>query len=565
MGYLTEAVNRVFGWEIKRPAEAVLPSFTPKSEDDGAVIVAAGGTYGTYVDLEGSVRNEAQLVTKYRDMNLHAEVDSCVNQITNEAIVQEEDTKIVEIILDDLPGLPQAVKQAIEAEFDAAQELLEFNTHAYDIFRRFYIDGRLYFHAIIDEKQPEAGIQELRYIDPRKIRKVREVVPYRDKYTKQIPGAEVIQTTKNEYFIYNPSGFITNSTPSYTYATPATGLKIAKDAIVHITSGITDSAGTLVLGYLHKAIKPLNQLRALEDATIIYRLARAPERRIFYIDVGDLPKQKADQYLRDMMQRYKNRLVYDSESGAIRDDRKYMTMLEDFWFPRRGDSRGTEIDTLPAGNAQGVLEEVEFFKQRLYAALNVPFTRTDPEAMGGLGTHMTEITRDEITFAKFIDRTRLRFNQLFLKILEKQLILKQIIKPEEWKPLAYRIKFKYAKENIFAEIKEREILNDKYTTLGLIAPFIGMFVSRTWVRKNLLKQTDEDIERIDAEIAEEMNDPIYQQAAMQGMLGMPGMGPGGATPGMGGPQPGGGDGGDGPPAAAQPKQSINKKKDKGKK
>ena len=563
MGLLTEAMNRVFGWEIKRPAEPVLPSFTPKAEDDGAVIVAAGGTYGTYVDLEGSVRNEAQLVTKYRDMTLHPEVDSAVNQITNEAIVQEEDQRIVEIILDDLPGLPPKVKQAIEAEFEAAQELLEFNTHAYDIFRRFYIDGRLYFHAMIDEKQPEAGIQEIRYIDPRKIRKVREVVPYRDKNTKQIPGSEVIQTTRNEYFIYNPSGFITNSTPSYTYATPATGLKIAKDSIVHITSGITDSAGTLVLGYLHKAIKPLNQLRALEDATIIYRLARAPERRIFYIDVGDLPKQKADQYLRDMMQRYKNRLVYDSVTGAIRDDRKYMTMLEDFWFPRRGDSRGTEIDTLPAGNAQGVLEEVEFFKQRLYAALNVPFARTDPEAMYSLGPRMTEITRDEVTFAKFIDRVRLRFNQLFLKILEKQLILKKIITPEDWKPLAYRIQFKYAKDNLFAEIKEREMLNDRLNTLTLIAPFMGMFVSREWVRKNILKQTDEDIEEMNAQIAEEMNDPIYQQAAMSGMLGMPGMGPG--MPGApGAPQPGGGGG---PPQSApqQPQQNINKKKDKGKK
>lgn len=508
---------KIFGWSIKRDQEEELPSFTPAVKDDGAVVVAAGGTYGMYIDLEGAVRNESQLVSKYRDMALHPEVDGAVNQITNEAIVQEDDAKIVEIILDDVP-INDTLKKAITDEFERIQELLEFNSHAYDIFRRFYIDGRMYFHAIIDDRNVAAGIQELRYIDPRKIRKVREVVPIDDKSAQKMPGSEVLTKTKQEYYMYNPSGFVNNTNPSFQYSSPAQGLKIAKDCVVHITSGITDPAGTLVLGFLHKAIKPLNQLRALEDAAIIYRLARAPERRIFYVDVGNLPKNKAEQFMRDIMAKYKNRLVYDATTGEIRDDRRFQTMLEDFWIPRREGGKGTEIDVLPPGNATGVMDEVEFFKQRLYASLNVPYDRTDPQAMFALGPRMTEITRDEVNFSKFIDRCRLRFNQLFLKILEKQLVLKKIILPEEFRPLAYKIKFKYAKDNIFAELKEREVMNDRMNTLNLIAPFVGRYYSNEWIRKNVLKQTDADIQEITSQIALEATNPLYQQP-----LGMPGM------------------------------------------
>lgn len=565
MGLLEEAA-RLFGWQIKRPADEELPSFTPKDQDDGAVTVASGGRYGTYVDLDGSVRSEAQLVTKYRDMAVHPEVDSAINQITNEAIVQEDGQEIVELILDEFadeknvqeddnrPQMKLSTKKLITAEFDKVLELLQFNTYAYDIFRKFYVDGRMYYHVMIDDKAPADGIKEVRYIDPRKIRKVREVAPLPlDKDLKTIPGAtDVVMQTKNEYFVFNPNGFNSNNNPAYQYSTPASGMRIANDAIVHITSGITDSAGTLVLGYLHKAIKPLNQLRALEDAAIIYRLARAPERRIFYIEVGDLPKIKAEQYIRDMMQKYKNRLVYDAETGAIRDDRKFMTMLEDFWFPRRNGQSGTQIDVLPPGNATGVMEEVEFFKTKLYAALNVPYSRTNPEAMFSLGPRMTEVTRDEVTFSKFIDRCRLRFNMLFLGLLEKQLILKGIILPEEWEVIRYRMKFRYAKDNLFAEIKEREILNDRMNTLNLMTPYIGKFYPVEWIRKNVLRQTDEDIEEMDAKMAEEMANPLYQQIYMGGMMGQDGGGMMQGGP-LGMPMPG-------LPPPPQGAESLNKSK-----
>lgn len=523
---------RIFGWEIRKQAEAKpLPSFTPPVVDDGAVTVAAGGHYGGYIDIEGSVKNEAELISKYRQMMLHHEIDSAVKNISNETIVHEEGQKIVDIVLDDLDDMVgDSTKKAIEGEFETIQQLLKWNVRAKDIFLRFYVDGRLPYHAIIDEKQPQAGIQELRYIDPRKIRKVREVEPAAnvgDPTLSKVPGLEMVTQVKNEYFIFNPRGFVSNANPSFQYSSPTTGLKIAKDSILYVTSGITNETGTMVLSHLHKAIKPLNQLRALEDAAIIYRLARAPERRVFYIDTGNLPRIKAEQYIQQLMTKFKNRLVYNAETGEIQDNRKMMTMLEDFWLARR-ESGGTEVDTLPGGDSSGVIDEVEFFKQRLYDALNVPFSRTHPESMFQ-GMNAGEISRDEINFGMFIDNIRLRFNNLFLEALKKQLILKGILLPTEWDAISYKIKFTYARNNIFAELKEREVINGRLTTLQLIAPYVGRYFSNEWVRKNILKQTDEDIENMDEQVMEELQNPLYQaplgmpEGQAMGMEGEPGM------------------------------------------
>ena len=529
----------LLGWEI-RPYKEDPPSFVPKTDDEGSVVVAAGGQYGTYIDLEGQVKNEADLITKYRSMTQHHEVDNAVSNITNETIVQEEGQKMVDIVLDDLEDiLDKKVISVLQEEFQGVLELLEWNTHAKDIFRTWYVDGRLAYHDIIDPKQPTAGIIELRYIDSRKIRKIKEIEQETDPEIQKIPGAEMITRTKNEYFVFNPKGFGSNTNPAYNHSSPAQGIKIAKDAITYITSGITNESGTMALSRLHKAIKPLNQLRALEDATIIYRLARAPERRIFYIDTGMLPHYKAEQYVKSIMTKYKNKLVYDATTGEIRDDRKMMTMLEDFWLPRREGGKGTEIDTLPGGNAQGVMDEVEFFKQRLYDALEVPYSRTHPEAMFQ-GMQAAEISRDEINFGMFIDTLRLRFNLLFLDVLRKQVILKGIMLPEEWDQIEYKIRFTYARNNIFAELKEREVINGRMMTLQLMAPYVGRFYSNKWVQKNVLKQTDEDIEQMEEEIMEEMQNPLYatplgmpmgEAMGMDGQQG-PGMPPGNPMDGL---------------------------------
>ncbi len=508
---------RIFGWEIKKFEEDP-PSFTPKIDDDGAVVVAAGGQYGTYIDLEGQIKNEADLITKYRTMTQHHEIDNAVTNITNETIVQEEGQEMVDINLDDLEDeLDEKVRKIIIEEFNGVLQLLEWNTHAKDIFRTWYVDGRIAYHDIIDEKDPTKGIIELRYIDPRKLRKVKEIEPEDDPEVQQLAGSEMITRVKQDYFIFNPKGFAGNSNPHFQYSSPTQGIKIATDTITYVTSGILNESGTMVLSRLHKAIKPLNQLRALEDAAIIYRLARAPERRIFYIDTGMMPHYKAEQYVRSIMTKYKNKLVYDASTGEIKDDRKMMTMLEDFWLPRREGGKGTEIDTLPGGNAQGVMEEVEFFKQRLYDALDVPYSRTHPESLfQGMAT--AEITRDEINFGMFIDTLRLRFNLLFLDVLKKQLVLKGIMLPQEWESIVYKIKFTYARNNIFAELKERDIINGRMNTLLLMiqAGVIGRFYSNKWIQKHILKQTDDDIEEMQMQIMEEMQDPLYQTP-----LGMP--------------------------------------------
>jgi hypothetical protein len=495
----------LFGFEIKRKEDTKpLASFTPEYKDDGAVVVAAGGQYGTYVDLDGTVRTEAELVSKYREMAQQPEIDSAIDDITNDAIVNEENQKTVEIVLDDLK-VANNVKKAILSEFDNVLDILDFNFYSYEIFKRWYIDGRLYYHIIIDEQKLDQGIKELRYIDPRKIRKVREVIKKRN---KSDPNATVVQQTNAEYFIYNDRGFQARAGAQAAVGSTS-GLRIAKDSIIYVTSGLTDRDGTMILSYLHKAIKPLNQLRALEDASIIYRLSRAPERLVFYVDVGNLPKIKAEQYLRDMMVRYKNKLVYDANTGEVKDDRKFMTMLENYWLPRREGGRGTEITTLPGGQNLGEMEDVKYFQRKLFKSLNVPYSRLEPETTYSLG-RAAEITREEVKFQRFIDRLRQKFSQLFLFALEKQLILKRVMTPEDWDQFSKKIKFKFARDTFFAELKETEMLNDRINSLNNVAPYAGKYYSHEWIRKNILKQTDENIQEIDSQIQQEENNPQYQ-------------------------------------------------------
>jgi len=490
----------LFGFEIRRKQEDPI-SFAPKVTDDGAAIVAEGGAYGTYVDLDGSIRTEAELVNKYREMALYPEVDQAIDDIVNEVITQEPEQEVVELILDDTE-LPDRIKKLFIDEFKEVLKLLEFNQLSYEVFRRWYVDGRIYYHVITDEENPAEGIVELRYIDPRKIRKIKE-----QRRKKAINNVPLTQDGK-EYYIYNDKGFAKTAGNSSIPSNTIGGIRIAKDSIVHCTSGLTSTNGDLVQSYLHKAIKPLNQLKSMEDSLVIYRISRAPERRIFYIDVGNLPKMKAEQYLRDIMIKFKNKLVYDAATGEIRDDRKFMTMLEDFWLPRREGGKGTEITTLPGGQNLGQMDDVLYFQRKLYKSLNVPISRLDPEVQFNFG-RSTEITRDEVKFAKFISRLRNKFAILFSKILERQLILKGIITPEEWDGLNQNIRFKFSQDNYYAELKETEILRDRVAMLRDIDDYTGKYYSHEWIRRHVLHQSDEEMEEIDEQIADEADNPQY--------------------------------------------------------
>lgn len=486
----------IFGFEIKRKPEDVqeVPSFAPVETDDGALTVSAGGAYGTYLDLEGSAKTEAEIVSKYREMAIQPECESAIEEIVNEAVVKDDNKPIVSLNLDDLDdiGVSDKIKKSITDEWNRVSELLNFNNYGYEIFRRWYIDGRLYYHVMIDNTNPRLGIQELRYIDPRKLRKVRNM-------RRERRGNIFVNVLVGEWFLYTERGYRGSNMSGMDNQ----GLRIAKDSIIHVTSGLTDKDNKLVLGYLHKAIKPLNQLRMLEDATVIYRISRAPERRIFYIDVGNLPKNKAEQYVRDMMNRHKNRLVYDATTGDIRDDRKFMTMLEDYWLPRREGGKGTEISTLPSGQNLGELSDVRYFEKKLYKSLSVPMSRLDPETNGFNLGRSAEITQDELKFQKFIGRIRIRFSQLFLQALEKQLILKGIITSDDWNTYKNKISFNFTNDNYFSELKDAEILRERLSTLQQILPFVGTYFSQKYVKKNILQMTDEDIESMDAEIESE--------------------------------------------------------------
>lgn len=510
---------QLFGFEFrKNTPDEIAPSFVPKETDDGAVTISAAAAYGTYVDLDGTVRTEAELVTKYREMALQPEIDAAVDEIVNEMMDISED-KIVDIQLDQIDNLPENIKKIIQKEFEFCLSLLDFNRRAYEIARRWYIDGRLYYHAIIDEKKPNEGVKEIRYIDPRKIRKVREIS------RKPVLGQPVdsqisLPVIKNEYYLYNERGF---NYGNKVVGPTTSGLKIAKDSIIHSVSGLTDTQGTMVLSYLHKGIKALNQLRVLEDSLVIYRISRAPERRIWYIDVGNLPKMKAEQYVRDIMVKHKNRLIYDGATGEVRDDRKFMTMLEDFWLPRREGGRGTEVTTLPGGQTLGQMDDVLYFQKKLYQTLNVPVNRLNSDALFSLG-RATEVTRDELKFARFITRMRGRFASLFLKILEKQLVSKQVMSLEDWKIIEPKIKFDFAKDNYFEELKDAEVLQNRINLMALMeqAQLIGRYYSIDWARRHVLQQTEDEIEEQDQQIEEEGSAPDMMQPPDQ-MGGPPGM------------------------------------------
>ena len=462
--------------------------------DDGAVTITQNAHYGTYVDLEGSVRNELELITRYREMSNHPECDQAITEIVDEAITHDKDGRVVDIILDDLKQ-PESIKKKIREEFDNVTSMLNFSNLADDIFRRWYIDGRIYYHIIVNENNPKEGIQELRYVDPRKMRKVREVQKGRDPKT----GADIIKSMA-EYYMYNDRG---TTTQTYTAAANA-GLRIAPESIINVNSGMMDAKNTFVISHLHKAIKPLNQLRMIEDAVVIYRISRAPERRIFYIDVGNLPKGKAEQYLRDVMVKYKNKMVYDAQTGELRDDRKHMSMLEDFWLPRREGGKGTEITTLPAGQNLGQMEDVQYFQRKLLQAMNVPYSRMEPQGGGmvGLG-RSTEVTRDELKFNKFIVKLRNKFSQIFDHALKIQLVLKGICTLEEWDEFRDTIYYEYKKDNNFTELRDAELWQNRLQMLGLVDPYVGRYFSQEWVKKNILQLTDDDIKEMDKQIQKE--------------------------------------------------------------
>jgi len=503
----------LFGFEFKRKAQEldIAPSFAPKEQDDGAVVIAAAASYGTYIDLDGTVRTEAELVTKYREMSLQPEIDAAVDEIVNETMSIDEDN-IVSIILDNVE-ITDKVKKAIRDEFSNVLNLLNFQNRAYEIYRRWYIDGRLYYHVMIDEKHTKDGIKELRYVDPRKIRKVREVSKKKAQGGSDA-GEAVILKTQNEYFMFNDKGF---NYGNKTVGPTTSGLRIAKDAVVHVTSGLTDNQGTMVLSYLHKSIKALNQLRTLEDALVIYRLARAPERRIWYIDVGNLPKMKAEQYVRDIMTKHKNRLIYDGATGEVRDDRKFMTMLEDYWLPRREGGKGTEVTTLPGGQTLGEMDDVLYFQKKLLQTLNVPVNRLNSDALFSLG-RATEVTRDELKFARFISRLRGRFAVLFSSLLEKQLVLKGVMSLEDWSNIVPDVKYDFAKDNYFTELKDAEILENRTNLFTQMeqSGLIGKYYSHTWARKNVLHQSDDDIEEMNEQCDEEATDPRYAMTPQDG-------------------------------------------------
>jgi hypothetical protein len=507
----------LFGFTISREKneEDALAqnSFSPPNNDDGALTITSAAYYGTYVDLDGTAKNEIELISRYREMAMQPEIESAIDDIVNEAIVQDDDGKTIQIVLDNLEQ-PDKIKKAIKDEFNTVLRLFNYNNMAQDIFRRYYIDGRMYYHIIIDTETPTQGIKELRYIDPRKLRKVREMKKQKDDRT----NVDIVNVV-NEYYIYNDK-VVTGTSSNF----GPVGVRITTDSIISVVSGLMDSRRAVVLSYLHKAIKPLNQLRMIEDATVIYRISRAPERRIFYIDVGNLPKLKAEQYLRDIMVKYKNKLVYDANTGEVRDDRKFLSMMEDFWLPRREGGKGTEITTLPGGQNLGELEDVKYFQKKLYGALSVPVSRLETNQSFSLG-RSSEITRDELKFSKFVSRLRNRFAEIFDQALRVQCVLKGICTNEEWKQFKEHIYYDFIEDNNFTELKEAELMNNRLALLGQVDPYTGRYFSQAWIQRNVLRLTDDEIKEMQSEIDEEkeaglglpvgVTNQVAQQSMMQ--------------------------------------------------
>ncbi len=477
-----------FGFEIKRKSEEpVRPSFVPNTDEDGTGVITSGGHFGAYLDLDGDkAKNEIDLIYKYRDIAAQPECDAAIEDIINESIVGDNDEAPVNLILDQLE-ISDKIKESIKNEFETVLRLLNFNAYAHDIFRKWYVDGRLPYHIIIDDKTPKGGIKELRYIDPTKLRKVKEIEETKDPKT----GANIISKT-DEYFLFQDSNMSATST----------GLKISPDAICYATSGMLDPTRKRILSYLHKAIKSVNQLRMMEDSLVIYRISRAPERRIFYIDVGNLPKGKAEEYLKGIMSQYRNKLVYDAKTGDIKDDKKHMSMLEDFFLPRREGGRGTEITTLPGGENLGQIDDIIYFQKKLYKSLNVPINRLEQEQQFSIG-RSTEISRDEIKFKKFVDRLRKRFSDLFNQLLRTQLILKGIITAQDWNEWKTYIAYDFIKDNYFSELKEAEMLRERFEMLGTVDEYAGKYVSIEWISKTILKMDDDSMKEMEDQIKAE--------------------------------------------------------------
>lgn len=489
---------QLFGFEIKRSNEEQennnQPTFIPSTnnDEDGAIEIAMGGAYGSYIDLEGVSKNDIDQITKYREMSTQQECDAAIQDIVNESIVIDEQHGIVDIVLDQVEDVPDTVKKKIKAEFDQILGMLDFNNKGYDIFKKWYVDGRLFYHIIIDTENPKAGIKDLRYIDPRRIRKIREPIKEKDPRT-----GVIVYKGVNEYFLYNQSNSLKNPDNS------AAGVKIAVDSVCYVHSGVMDARMNRVYSHLHKAIKPLNQLRTLEDAVVIYRIARAPERRVWYIDVGSLPKGKAEQALRDFMVRHKNKVHYDASTGEVRDERRVQTFLDDYWLPRREGGRGTEVTTLPSGQNLGEMDDVDYFRRKLYQSLNVPISRLDSESQFNIG-RSSEISRDEIKFSRFVDRLRNRFTHLFDDLLEIQLSLKGIATRKEWNKIKQEVYFDFNEDNHFQEMKETEIMRERLAVLMDADQFVGKYFSEDWIKKNVLRLTEDDIKDQDEEIEKEV-------------------------------------------------------------
>jgi len=507
-------MSKLFGFSIEdsEPLSPTVVSPVPPNNEDGVDNYVASGFFGQSIDIEGVYRTEYELIKRYREMALHPECDSAIEDVVNEAVVSDTNDSPVSIELSNL-NASDGIKGKIRKEFKYILELLDFDKKSHEIYRNWYIDGRLYYHKVIDLKRPELGIQEMRYIDSLKMKYVRQAKKTNnDKYRLvnkisdnpmdyEFPEIE-------EYFVYNPqSTYPTGSPAPGSFGGSSSGIKMTKDSITYCTSGLVDRNKGSTLSYLHKAIKSLNQLRMIEDSLVIYRLSRAPERRIFYIDVGNLPKVKAEQYLRDVMNRYRNKQVYDANTGEIRDDKKYMSMLEDFWLPRREGGRGTEITTLPGGQNLGEITDIEYFKKKLFRSLNVPTSRMDGEGGFNLG-RSSEILRDEVKFSKFVARLRKRFSVMFSDMLKTQLILKNIITPEDWDIMNEHIQYDFLYDNHFAELKNSELLNERLTMVATAEPYVGKYFSQDYVRRNILRQTDTEIIEQDDLIKKEIENGI---------------------------------------------------------
>jgi len=502
----------IFGFSISRKGKSApsllsgeeerkkTKSFAPPDYDDGAITLAGGGYFGSYVDFEGTLKSEIDLIQKYRDMSSHAEIEQAIEDISNDSIIYDDKKQSVSIILDEV-DLPDSIKSKMQTEFDEVLRLINFKNKGYQMFRRWYIDGRLYYHIILDENSKK-GIVEMRPIDALNIRKVRKVNKKPNPQTGS--NSEVIDSIE-EFYVYNENVASYSGVNTLTHSVE--GIKVSLDSVSYTHSGLYDAGRKRILGHLHKAIKPLNQLRMIEDAVVIYRISRAPERRIFYVDVGNLPKNKAEQYLRDIMNRYRNKLVYDNATGEIRDDKRHMSMMEDFWMPRREGGRGTEISTLDGGQNLGEMEDVEYFKKKLYRSLSIPVSRLESENGFNMG-RSAEITRDELKFFKFIGRLRNKFAELFMNALRVQLIVKGIMTKDDWNRIFQDINFDWTKDSYFTELKETEVLRDRLEALQTMDEYIGKYYSVEYIRKNILRQTEEEMKNIDSQIKQEKSSGI---------------------------------------------------------